>query len=158
MTNYLKAKLYQLYSYLIYIVPLVILVACNFSKYLKVPSYRLSLTGYMVLIFLLVGFKSKFADFAKKNTVLTVSLVIFVISLVMRYLADELLLLSTVSLIGAVLSSVIEPVTDVYLAHAYTDIERRIKSEERALPDKTAWKLAYGFLTVKKNNPEDKDK
>ena len=158
MTNYLKAKLYQLYSYLIYIIPLVILVACNFSKYLKVPSYRLSLTGYLVLIFLLIGFKSKFADFAKKNTVLTVSLVIFVISLVMRYLADELLLLSTVSLIGAVLSSVIEPVTEVYLAHAYTDVERKIKSEERALPDKTAWKLAYGFLTVKKNNPEDKDK
>lgn len=141
-TNRARFRLYRFLSFLVYVLPLVILFACESERYLKSAGSSLSFFGYFLVAFALIAFKDKLLGFAKNNAVLTVSLVIFVISLVMRYLADELLIISGISLFGALLSAVIEPVGEVFAKRAERDEE---SGNCELLSHKKAWRIAYGF-------------
>ncbi len=141
-TNKGRYRLYKLISFLVYVLPLVILFAVERDHYLKTAGTSLSFFGYIIVAFALIAFKDKLLGFAKNNAILTVSLIVFIISLIMRYLADELLLISGVSLFGALLSTIIEPVCEVFKKRADKDDE---DGEVRLLTHKNAWRLAYGF-------------
>lgn len=141
-TNRARFRLYRLLSFLVYVLPLAILFACESERYLKSTGSSLSFFGYILTAFALIAFKDKLLGFAKNNAILTVSLVIFAISLIMRYLADELLIISGISLSGALLSAVIEPVGEVYRRRAERDEE---SGNYQLLTHRNAWRLAYGF-------------
>ena len=142
-TNKGRFYLYRLLSFLAYVMPLMILFACQSSHYLQNVGTSLSFFGYIIVALILIALKDKLLDFAKKNTILTVSLVLFVVSAVMRYLADELLLISGVSVFGALLATVIEPVADVYKKRS--DEEAKNGKTMETITHKNAWRLAYGF-------------
>lgn len=141
-TNKARLRLYKILSFLVYVIPLAILFTVESGRYLKSSGNTLSFFGYIIVAFAIIAFKDKVLTFAKNNTILTVSIIIFVISLIMRYLADELLLISGVSLFGALLSTIIEPVCEVYRRRAERDEE---SGEQNLLSHKNAWRLAYGF-------------
>ena len=144
-TNKSRYIFYKWLSFLIYIIPLVVLFIIKRDDYITESGGKtVSFFGYMVVIFVIVAFKDKVLTFAKKNTILTVSVIIFTIAWVMKYLANELLLISAVSLIGSLISTIIEPVVVVY--------EARLEKERNGdnvnlLSHKNAWRLAYGFRT-----------
>lgn len=144
-TNKSRYIFYKWLSFLIYIIPLVVLFIIKRDDYITESGGKtVSFFGYMVVIFVIVAFKDKVLTFAKKNTILTVSVIIFTIAWVMKYLANELLLISAVSLIGSLISTIIEPVVVVY--------EARLEKERNGdnvnlLSHKNAWRLAYGFGT-----------
>lgn len=134
---------YKALSFAVYILPLLILFAVENTHYLKSSGTSLSFFGYVIFALVLIAFKDKIVNLGKKNVVLSVSVVIFVVSAVMRYLADELLLISGVSLFGALLSTVIEPVADVYKVRA--DKDKAGEGDGTTVTHKNAWRLAYGY-------------
>ena len=134
---------YKALSFFAYVLPLVILFAIENTRYLKSAGTSLSFFGYVIIALILVAFKDKLIEAGKKNVILSVSIGIFVVSAVMRYLADELLLISGVSLLGAIMSTVIEPVADVFKARA--DKDKAGEGDGTTLSHKNAGRLAYGF-------------
>lgn len=146
MSNIWQYRKFKVLSALAYATPLGILFAVNHEAYLTSTSTGIGFFGYILIAFIVLGAKNKIQDFAKKNTVMTVSAIVFITAFIMQYLATQLLLISGVSLGGAVISSVIEPVADVYYAKSYEVVgEVRTKKQEFALPSKEAWRIAYGF-------------
>ena len=143
MTNKGRYYLYKFISLVIYVLPLLILFACESGHYIKSAGTTLSFFGYILIALILVAFKNKLLEFAKKNTVLTISMILFIISLIMRYLADEMLLISGVSVFGAFLSTIVEPVADVYKKRC--DKEAEDGETHETISHKNAWRLAYGF-------------
>ena len=144
-TNKSRYIFYKWLSFLIYIIPLVVLFIIKRDDYITESGGKtVSFFGYMVVIFVIVAFKDKVLTFAKKNTILTVSVIIFTIAWVMKYLANELLLISAVSLIGSLISTIIEPVVGVYEAKLEKE---RNGDNVNLLSHKNAWRLAYGFGT-----------
>ena len=134
---------YKALSFAMYVIPLLILFGVENTRYLKTAGTSLSFFGYIIFALVLVAFKDKIVDIGKKNVVLSVSLVIFAVSAIMRYLADELLLISGVSLFGALMSTIIEPVADVYRARAERD--KSGQGDGTTVTHKNAWRLAYGW-------------
>lgn len=144
-TNKSRYIFYKWLSFLIYIIPLAVLFIIKRDDYITESGGKtVSFFGYMVVIFVIVAFKDKVLTFAKKNTILTVSVIIFTIAWVMKYLANELLLISAVSLIGSLISTIIEPVVVVYEAKLEKE---RNGDNVNLLSHKNAWRLAYGFGT-----------
>lgn len=144
-TNKARYWFYKVLSFVVYAIPLLVLFAVQKGNYIKSAGTSLSFFGYIIIFFLLIAFKDKVLDFAKKNIILSVSLVVFIISIVMRYLADELTWISGISLVGAVASMVIEPVSEVYKKRADKDVETGTYD---LLSHKNAWRLAYGRLPI----------
>ena len=144
---------YKALSFGMYVLPLLILFAVENTRYLKTAGTSLSFFGYVIMALILVAFKDKIVAMGKKNVILSVSIVIFVISAVMRYLADELLLISGVSLFGALMSTVVEPVADVYKARA--DRDKIGEGDGTTLSHKNAWRLAYGFREEEEERKEN---
>lgn len=134
---------YKVISFAMYVLPLLILFAVENTRYMKSAGTSISFFGYIIFALILVGFKDKILEVGKKNVILSVSLVIFIISAIMRYLADELLLISGVSLFGALISTIVEPVADVYKLRAAKDTAG--DGDGSVLTHKNAWRLAYGF-------------
>lgn len=134
---------YKALSFCAYVLPLLILFGVENTRYLKSAGTSLSFFGYIIFALIVVAFKNKIIDIGKKNVVLSLSLAIFIVSIIMRYLADELLLISGVSLFGALLSTIIEPVADVYRARA--DRDKTGEGDGRTVTHKNAWRLAYGW-------------
>ena len=143
MTNGQKAVLYRLYSFLAYLVPMVILFCINKEKYIT-DGGAFGFFGYILLIFAVVSFKNTFINLIKSKTLLTVSAILFLFSLLMRYLADEMLIISVFSFFGALLQLLFQLVADVYDAHAFV-VDNGIKRKNRApaLSDAQAWREAY---------------
>lgn len=147
MGNLARYRAYKLLSFIAYILPLAILFAFNYNSYIRTPAKGIGFFGYILIIFILIGFKSKIQSFAKKNTVLTVSLIVFIVAFIMQFLAKELLMISGMSLAGCVLSAVVEPVADVYYSLCYEHTTNDIRQRRRGvdtMPHGDAWRLAYG--------------
>ena len=134
---------YKALSFAAYVLPLMVLFGAENAHYLKAAGTSLSFFGYILFALILVAFKDKIVNLGKKNVVLSVSIAIFAVSAIMRYLADELLLISGVSLFGALMSTVIEPVADVYKIRA--DRDTAGQGDGTTLSHKNAWRLAYGW-------------
>ena len=143
MTNGQKAVLYRLYSFLAYLVPMMVLFLINHNKYIT-EGGAFGFFGYILMIFIVVSFKNTFLDLIKSKTLLTVSAILFLFALLMKYLADEMLIITVFSFIGAALQLLFQMVADVYENHAYVT-ENGIKRKNRApaLTDAQAWKEAY---------------
>jgi hypothetical protein len=152
MGNVAKYRLYKVYSCLAYATPMAILFGINSDMYLtdSTGGTSIGFWGFVIIIFTILAFKNRIMEFAKKNAVLSVSVTVFSISLLMQFIAGQLMLISAVSIAGGVLSSVVEPVADFYYAVAYKQIneESRVRLNLPSIPQKEAWKQAYGFKGV----------
>jgi hypothetical protein len=149
MGNVAKYRVYKAYSCLAYATPMATLFGLNSDVYLKDSTGGTSIGfwGFVILVFVALAFKSKIMEFAKKNTILSISIIVFGVALIMQFIAGQLMLISAVSMGGAVASSVFEPVADYYYSIAYKQIneESRVRLNLAPVTQREAWRQAYGF-------------
>lgn len=150
MGNVFMYRLYKIYSCIAYATPMAILFGLNSSTYISdtTGGKSIGFWGFVMLIFIVLAFKNKIQEFGTKNSILTVSILVFAVSLIMRLIADQLMLISLCSIGGAVLSSGFEPVADYYYSVSYKQISEdiRVKANLPTMPQKEAWRQAYGFV------------
>lgn len=146
MNNLAKCYLYRLYAFMGYALPMLILFGVNHEAYISTGA-AVGFFGILILALCLISFKNTVLSFVKAHFLLSFSVVLLAVSAAMKALAGELLLISFVSLLGSILQGVFDTVADVYHNHAYITREdgTRAKNGAPALPDRTAWKEAYGL-------------
>lgn len=146
MTNSAKLLLYKIFSFLVYAIPMIALFIINHDEY-KSDGSAFGFFGIIILVFIGLTLKNSIATLFKTHTLLTVSIIILVLSLLMKYLGDNMILISCVSIVGSLLQSVIEAVAHVYENYAYiTEDGVKKKNMAPAIPDAQAWREAYGFI------------
>lgn len=146
MTNRGKMWLYKLYSFFAYALPMFGLFFVNRKEYAS-GGNMFGFFGFVILFFVILSFKNAFLRMIRNKTLLTVSAIVLVFSILMQYLAENMILISTVSLIAASVQSVIEVVADTYEVHSWVEVNGiRKRNPAKAISDKEAWKEAYGFL------------
>lgn len=157
MTNKGKAFLFKIYAFLIYLVPMAVLFAINYKEYDK-DGGVIGFWGMVVIAFVVLAFKDYIITFFKKQPLLTVSLTIFIVSIVMSELADKLALISGIAVIASLLSSFVSVISDSFMNHAYIiqpNGEKSLNTNE-AISTRQATMEAYGFVFTKKDK-EDKE-
>jgi len=132
---------YKLLAFVAYALPMGVLFGLNFKTYTKNEYTGLAFWGYVVAIFLALALKDKLTAVAKKNTLLTVSTIIFVVSLLMYKASEQMMLISGMSLLGCLLSTVFDKPAEVY-KRACWDNGKKIRTA--VVPHKRAW--ADGYL------------
>ena len=152
MTNLGKCRLYRIYAFLTYCIPMIILFAVNNKAYMAGGS-AFGFWAYILLFFCLIAFKNIFLKWVEKRATLVMSAVLMIFSLMMIYLAEEMLLICAVSLVASILSYFVDVVADVYYANAWIAVNGNTQNLQRntarALPDREAWRIAYGVDEVK---------
>lgn len=145
MTNRGKMWLYKLYSFLAYAIPMACLFVINREEYSS-GGNMFGFFGFVILFFVILSFKNSFLKLIRNKTLLTVSAITLIFSILMQYLADNMILISTVSLISASIQSVVEVVADTYEIHSWVEVNGvRRRNPAKALSDTEAWREAYGF-------------
>lgn len=147
MKNYGMLITYKLYSCLAFVAPLVGLFIVNKEAYISTSSggTAIAFWGYVVVFFGAIGFKRQLGDFIKKRTTISISLGVFIVALIMEFLARQLMLISAATIAGSLMSEGLDPVVQVYYDRCYkhTTDNRRIRIKAKYLPQKEAWKQAY---------------
>ena len=147
MTNGFMKVLYRVFAFLIYLVPMLVLFLVRIEKYTQTAG-ALSFFGFVIIIFIVLFFKNQLLDFSKKDVLLTFSIALLVISVVTRYVFTEMLWIASTSVVGSVLSRLVNVVADVYANYEYKIIDGiKKKNLDRAQTAKQAWREAYGFTS-----------
>lgn len=145
MTNRSKSRLYKLYSFLAYSIPMFSLLALNHEAY-KSEGSMFGFFGIVIMLLVILSFKNAFLQFVKNKTLISVSLILLVFAYFMQYMGDNMILISTVSLFGAIAQSGFESVSAVYEGYAYRTTDGiKTLNRARAISDKEAWKEAFGI-------------
>jgi uncharacterized protein with PQ loop repeat len=152
MKNFTQYLLYKVYSCIAFAAPLAALFVINKDAYITTSSggTAIAFWGYVVAIFGAIGFKRQLGDFIKKRTTLSIALGVFVVALIMEFLARQLMLISAATIAGSLMSEALDPVVQVYYDRCYkhTTDNRRIRIKAKYLPQKEAWKQAYTGLPI----------
>ena len=152
MTNSGKCLLYKVLSFAVYALPMVLLFFLNMGEYASDGSV-FGFFGYIILFFVILTFKNTFVELFKTRTLMCVSAVLLVFSVLMQYLADNMILICAVSFIGAVMQSLVSVVADVYDRYSYITIDGiKRRNLAKAIPDKQAWAEAYGFMLTEESD------
>ena len=146
MTNSMKKKLYRIYAFLVYLVPMLILFFLRYEKYTN-PAGAIGFFGFLIFILITIFFGQQVFEKTKKRAVLVICVILFAFTVATQYIASELLWILGTSIIGAVLSDIVNQVGNVYENYE-TIVENGIthKNMNKGLPDKKAWAEAYGFI------------
>ena len=158
MTNKGKAFLFKIYAFLIYLVPMAALFALNYREYDK-DGGAVGFWGIVVIAFVVLAFKDYVIAFFKKQPLLTVSLAVFIVSIITAELADQLALISGIAVVASLLSSFVSVISDSFMNHAYIvqpNGERSLNTNE-AISTRQAVMEAYGFVFTVKNDKENKE-
>ena len=147
MTNSTMKRLYRVYAFIVYLVPMIILFILRSDKYLKKPTTAIGFFGFIVLAFVIFYFsKQLFNEGLKGKRFIVVSGLLTVFSVVTLYLAQELVYICVTSFIASVFSQLINEVADVYENYEYKidpDTGIKHKNRDKAIPQKEAWREAY---------------
>lgn len=150
LTNSGKCLIYRILSFLVYLIPMTILFIANIDTYSSGGGI-FGFWGFIVLAFVFISFKQNIIDIFKKQALLSVSGVFFIFSLVMRFLATEMLLITCVSFLASLIASFVFIVADTYELMSYKLVDGvKQKNLDKAVPDKKAWAMAYGFSYTEK--------
>ena len=146
MTNRGMCLLYKVYSFIAYAIPMTILFLVNIDAYRSDGSI-FGFWGLVIIAFVFIAFKNTFINLVKDRTLVTVSALFLIFSLLMHYLASEMILISMMSFSGALVQSFFDGVADVYNEHSYVLIEGvKRRNRKKAISQKEAWAEAYGFI------------
>lgn len=149
LTNKGKAWLYRFYAFLVYLIPMITLFIVNYQEYDK-DGGAVGFWGIIVIAFVVLAFKGYILNLFKKQPITTVSIAIFVVALVMKNIAGQMILISAVSAIAALLSSFVSVVSDVFVEHSFKMVDgEKVKNSAPAISDKQAWLEAYGYIFSK---------
>jgi len=146
-TNGAMAKVYKIYTFLIYIIPMIGLYVWKHEDFGTEGSI-FGFWGIVVIFLMVIAFKQFCADFFKKFPQLSVSLIILFIGLFSEFLADNLVLIGSFSTVASILGLLFSTVADVYQSHAFlidkATGEKRL-NKNKAISQKEAWQEAYFF-------------
>lgn len=142
--NFFRYLFYKLLEMIAYAIPLGVLFGVNYKSY--TGGANISFWAYIIALFVILGFKQRISEYAKKDVMVTVSLAVFIVAIIMRYIADQLLIISACTLLGCIISKIFTPVSNVY----FRACRRRdqttkdlIKIRTPTIPHKKAWSLGY---------------
>ena len=144
MSNLGKYRLYKMLSFTAFIMPFVVIIAMNYQMFIAFEVTKISMYGYLVGIFVVIAVKDKIIGTVRKNPVLTMSIVLFFTSVIMKNFLTELMIISMMGIIGSILSAIFEPVVGVYFNQCFLyngDRVKKIVSED--ISHKEGWKQAY---------------
>ena len=128
---------------------MITLFVVNYQEYDK-DGGAVGFWGIIVIAFVVLAFKGYILNLFKKQPITTVSIAIFVVALVMKNIAGQMLLISAVSAIAALLSSFVSVVSDVFVEHSFKMVDgEKVKNSAPAISDKQAWLEAYGYIFSK---------
>jgi hypothetical protein len=136
--------LYKAYSMALYALPLLIYYLAEYAAKGKGRGYSVGFIGYLTIIFLIIGFKSKLTRIIRKNLVLSVSVAVFIVAFIAQFLADAMMIVSALSILGAAASMVFDKVADVYYTRSFKvegGVAKKIRTEY--LPQRKAWSTAF---------------
>ena len=146
MTNRGKMWQYKFYSFLMYLLPMASLFFVNRKEYAS-GGNMFGFFGFVIMFLVILSFKNAFLRMIRNKTLLTVSAILLIFSILMQYLGESMILISTVSLIAASMQSIIEVVADVYEVHSWVMVDGvKKRNPAKAISDSQAWREAYGFL------------
>lgn len=149
MTNKAKALKYTLFSCLAYLIIMLVLFVWKWDDYVTYADggTKIGMFGFLVVGLCLIVFKQKiFKLIEASNVMFTFSLVGFLVSIGVKAMSEELLLIFTFSLLGSAISGIFDRVTAVYKQNStlvINGIEQPNKA--KALPDREAWARAFGI-------------
>lgn len=148
LTNTGKMRLYQLYSIIAYVVPMIL---CYFIFFFNSePKTQIGFWAYMILFMIFIFSYKVVVKSIQKTPLLFGSVMLLVFGLVMTELGESLTLISIFSIIGALISTILLKVENVYRANSKIAVNGNInvmqKNPAPAIPGKQAWKIAYGVL------------
>ena len=106
-----------------------------------------------------MAFKDFVINFFKKQPLTTISLAIFIISMITAKLSGQLQLISGVALAASVLSSFVSVISDSFMNHAYIvkpNGEKTLNTAP-AISVRQAAMEAYGFVFADKKNDDKKE-
>ena len=145
LTNSGMCRLYKLYTFLIYVIPMTVLFISKHDAFSSQGGV-FGFWGIIVLILCVLMFKEFVATFFKKQPIISVSIVLLVIGLFAEFLASYLALIGIVSGVAGIASSIVSVVADVYNNHSYKLVDgEKILNKGVAIPQKEAWREAYGY-------------
>ena len=96
LTNSGMSRLYKLYTFLAYVLPMVVLFIVNHEAYAKEEGI-FGFWGIIVLMLCVIAFKNFVTEFFKKYRVLTVSVILLIIGIFAEFLGSQLVLIGVVS-------------------------------------------------------------
>ena len=145
LTNSGKCKLYRLYAFIAYTIPMAVLFFVNYNAY-KQEGGAVGFWGFVLLGFVFLAFKEQILTLFKKRMLMSLSGTLFIFAILMQFIADQIILITGVSFAAGLLSSFISVVGDVYAERSYRMVDgEKIKNTSPAIPDKQAWLEAYGW-------------
>ncbi len=145
LTNRGKCLQYKLFAFLVYLIPMTLLFFINLGAYTN-DGGSFNFWGIMIFVGIVLAFKNYIIDAFKKRTLLSINIALLAMSIVMRYLSDEVILIASIGSISALIASFVETVADTYDLMSYKLVDGvKIKNTAPAMGDKDAWRMAYGF-------------
>ena len=140
LTNFGKSVLYKIYSFLVYLIPMLTLFFINLDNY--TTDSRLSFFGIIVLGFVLIAFCGTIKKIINYNLGLTINAIIFIIAIFAEYLGKGLMLISFVSFLGNLFAMFFGAIANTYYRLAFITDEkgRRRKDTSEGLPLKEVWR------------------
>lgn len=145
LTNSGMCRLYKLYTFLIYVIPMTVLFIAKHDAFSSQGGV-FGFWGIIVLILCVLMFKEFVATFFKKQPIISVSIVLLVIGLFAEFLASYLALIGIVSGVAGIASSIVSVVADVYNTHSYKMVDgEKVLNKGVAISQKEAWHEAYGY-------------
>ena len=162
VTNGAMARVYKLYTFLVYALPMIALYAWKHDEFATEGS-AFGFWGIVVVFLLVIAFKNLIVDFFKKYSLLSISLGILFLGLFSEFLADNLLIIGVFSTVSSLFSLCVSVVADVYTEHAHImeNGEKKV-NKAPAISQKEAWKEAYFFdfvanTEIEPEEPEEND-
>lgn len=148
LTNGGMSRVYKLYSFLIYVIPMVVLFIIKKDAFSSAGGV-FGFWGIIVLILCIIMFKDFCASFFKKQPILSVSIVLLALGLFSEFLAEYLTLIGLVSGIAGLMSGLVSVVADTYENHSYRMVDgEKVINKKVAISQKEAWREAYGYTFI----------
>ena len=145
LTNRGKCIQYKAFAFLIYLIPMTLLFFINLGAYTN-NSGSVNFWGIVLFVGIVLAFKNYIIDVFKKRTLLAVNIALLLMAIIMRYLSDEVILITAVGGVSALIATFVEIVADTYDLMSYRLVDGvKIKNTAPALSDKEAWQQAYGI-------------
>ena len=158
ITNKGQAFIFKIYAFLVFLVPMSVLFAANYGEY-KSDGAVIGFWGIILIAFVVLAFKDFVINFFKKQPLTTISLAIFIISMITAQLSGQLQLISGVALAASVLSSFVSVISDSFMNHAYIIMPNGEKTLNTApaISVRQAAMEAYGFVFADNKNGDKKE-
>ncbi len=148
-TNQAKAVLFATLSYLLYLIPLAVLVIIKREEFFKTTTSSISFLLVIVLAFMLFKLKSVVKSLTEKSSsALVYSVIFFLLIIALQSFLDSLESILFASILGSVLSLYPHKIAQIYSKNAYYE-DGEVKTE-RAMTLKEAHKRLVNISFLEK--------